>query len=63
MKKFETQPCYPGFLAWNNFWIKFFTRENVGTGLNAITQAHRWFSQVLAFDTNKTYKRGEKKDC
>ena len=47
------QYCYPGFLAWNNFWKKSFTREDVGTGLNSITHVHRYYEEWAKSNTEK----------
>ena len=34
---FDSQLCYPGFLAWNNFWKNSYSREIATSNLDALS--------------------------
>ena len=40
---FDPQVCYPGFLLWNSFWKKSYTKENVDSNLDPLTNVHIYY--------------------
>ena len=40
---FDPQVCYPGFILWNSFWKKSYTKENVDSNLDALANVHIYY--------------------
>ena len=44
---FDIQSCYPGFLAWNEFWKQSYSRENVDGKLEALANVHKYYENWI----------------
>ena len=40
---FDSQLCYPGFLAWNSFWKNSYSREIATSNLDALSNIHIYY--------------------
>ena len=44
---FDSQLCYPGFLAWNSFWKNSYSREIATSNLDALSNVHIYYENWI----------------